>query len=201
MESPGIPQWIGIPSRKIHKGDLESHRDSMRIKSEWKHPISVVLQYLNKPVDAIYRVLNVVNGIPEWEEGFLQLKFADQSWLLLTGDSDGETFLAKPERWHDPSPSEGSLDDGTDVWIKENGDYELIAVSSLDQYRGLIGKPLTGIKGILYQIGAEHGLCGVQLIFEDKVLNFVYVNDECFVKETLQNPPFEIVDTGLILNE
>jgi hypothetical protein len=171
----------------------------MRIKSQWKQMLSVVLQCLNKPLDAAYRVFPFVNGITDGDEGFLQLKFSGDAWLLLSGYSDGETFLAKPEKWHDPL--EGPLDAETEAWVKEYGKDELIDVSSLDQYRGLIGKPLTGIKGILYQIGTEHGLCGVQLVFEGKVLNFVYVNDECFVKETLQNPPYETVDIALILNE
>jgi hypothetical protein len=171
----------------------------MRIKSEWKRPLSIVLQFSGKSLDTIYRIFPVIDGITNEEEGFLQLKFADDTWLLLAGGSDGETFLAKPERWHD------SLEDPLDVeiaaWAKEYGKDELIDVSDLDQYRGLIGKSLTDIKGILYQIGVWHGLCGVQLVFEDKVLNFVYVNDDCFVKETLQNPPFEIVDIDLILDK
>lgn len=171
----------------------------MRIKSGWKPTLSVVLQFLNKPLDATYRIFSFVDGITDAEEGFLQLKFTGDEWLLLSGYSDGETFLAKPEKWHDPL--EGPLDGETATWVKAYGKDELIDVSGLDQYRGLIGKPLTGIKGILYQIGAWHSLCGVQLVFEDKVLNFVYINDECFVKETLINPPFEIIDIDVILYE
>jgi hypothetical protein len=161
--------------------------------------LSIVSQYVGRSFKAIYRVFAFVDGVTEGEDGFLQLEFSGDEWLLLLGYSDGQTFLAKPELWHDPL--QGPLDAETATWVKDYGKDELIEVSELDQYKDLIGKPLTHIRGILYQIGAGYALCGVQMIFEDKTLNFVYVADDCLIKETLENPPFSLVDADMLLKE
>src|SRR5688572_16112231 len=140
----------------------------MKLKPQAELSRDVIFSFLNRNVTAVYRVLYVVKGEINWDDGFLQLHFSDDRWLLLRGHSDGETLLAKSEAWVDPFA--GDLDAETQAWVKAHGRFELIDMSTLDEYRLIVGKQLTQAKFNVYY----HAMAGVQLVFEDVFLSFVY---------------------------
>lgn len=127
----------------------------------------------NKVVKNIHVVAYVFNSEVLMDNVQLQLRFHDDSVLLLYGAGDGQSLCVSATEWTDPFA--GLLDSDTLKFINVHGKHILVNMKDIHPYSTLIDGRLKYSRYIHDRFDIQ---CGVQLQIGNNFINFFIRWDE-----------------------
>ena len=128
---------------------------------------------LGKRIRGIFRVWYDFQGELDKSDGPIELDFSDDSVLVITGQSDGESLKVSNARWRDPF--EPPISRENEDYISQYGRWRRVSVSDEEPYKEFVGRSVAAIDLLENQFGR---LAGAGIIAAGGSMYIVVEGDE-----------------------